>query len=107
MIYNIENYEEFIKSLLRRIPLCYTAQLNEALCNSFENVTEEVAEKILFSIQRRGYVLLSPDGWAMAKGVVQRIMQTKNGEYYSDNPFYKLPPMKDYIKNADDCFLNA
>ena len=81
MIYGMEEYEDFIREILRKVPILKTEQLKICLMNSFNDISEEVAREILTAIQRRGYILLSKAGWAMTKRMYKDITNDVRGTF--------------------------
>ena len=93
MIYNLEIYEDYIKSILKRMPILKTDQLLRCLVKTYKEMDDDLALQTLHALQRKGYVLLSPDGWAMTKGEYQAISQDKFNKGISDDDFFRLPNM--------------
>ena len=97
MIYEIEKYQTFIIEILRRIPILKADQLRRALQASFRGLDWENACEILTALQRRGYVLLSPDGWAMTKGVYKTLSGDRFCQKLLQDLDYRLPNMTQKI----------
>lgn len=111
MIYHLDEYEPYIRSILKRLPLCYTAQLVRCLINTYDGMDEKMANEVLLAIQRKGYVYLSSDGWAMTKGMYQRIINDRYSyEENANDKKCRLKNMSEKIKEANvitdaiDCF---
>ena len=69
MIYHMEEYESLVRKILQKMPVVRTEQLVLFLKKTFMGITDDAAMHILVGIQRKGYVLLSIDGWAMKKSI--------------------------------------
>ncbi len=115
MIFNIEEFEKCIGSVLKEIPFLYTEQLVMYLVNTYQGVSRELANEILLGLQRKGTLLLSTDGWAMTKGLYHRVVDDRFNEKLLNEGCYRLPDMgekirearlRDYqkIREAIDCF---
>ena len=117
MIYNLEEYEHEIRSVLERLPLCRKKQLIKVLVNTYEGMNEFLANETLLAIQRRGHVFLSTDDWAMTKGMYLRISQDRYFEGVNSNENYmqgcRLGNMTSLIQKNNvvgdeiDCFWLA
>ena len=69
MIRGLEEYETYIRKILKKVPLMRTEQMEIMLMKTFEGTDRTLAGQILTAVQRRGYLLLSEDGWLMTKGI--------------------------------------
>ena len=69
MIRGLEEYETYIRKILKKVPLMRTEQMETMLMKTFEGTDRTLAGQILTAVQRRGYLLLSEDGWLMTKGI--------------------------------------
>lgn len=115
MMYSYQECEEYIKNISQRIPVLRTKQLARALYKlspAISSTTE--AMLTLQKVQRKGYILLSPDGFAITRGAYSiatndRLManlNTKVGEF----AIPRIGPMlqeKKLITSATDCFWFA
>ena len=101
MIYNLEDYEEYVRGLLKKVPLMRTEQLKICLRKTFVNMPEDVTQSILVAIQRRGYLLMSVDGWTMTKGIyVELTGDNAFKNHLSHGPF-RLQEMNEICKNRN------
>ena len=113
MIYELERYQNYIRSIIRRIPILKTEQLKIAMRKTFKGINADNAAEILTALQRRGDVLLSPDGWAMSKGGYKTLTGDKFNERLLNDLDYRLPKMSLTIRNFGlsmdviDCFWVA
>jgi len=69
MIRGLEEYENHIRKILKKVPLMRTEQMEIMLMRTFEGTDRALAGQILTAVQRRGYLLLSEDGWLMTKAI--------------------------------------
>ena len=101
MIYGLEKYEEKVRRLLGKVPLLKTEQVIIFLMKTYGDMSEELAASILTAIQRRGYLLLSEDGWCMTKPIyVELTGDNAFADHYSYGPF-RLPPMEDLCRERN------
>ena len=113
MIYNMEEYGEFLDNILKKIKLCYTWQLVRCLTNTFKDMTEQFAIEIIFALQRQGHVLLSEDGWAMTKAMYQNLSGDKFFEKLEVTRSFRIPAIDYEVKKSNfydaqiDCFTIA
>ena len=107
MIQGINDYEDFIRNLLKKVPLMYTEQLIIALKNTFNDVNDTLAASILLALQRRGYLLLSESGYVMTKGMYRKLTSDKfydgitlNSDIRIPEEIYKFTTKKVAITNG-------
>lgn len=106
-------YEDFVKSILKRICLVKTEQLLICLQRKYgEEMNYQLANKILQTMQNSGYILLTDDGWAMQKGVYVELTNDKfydNINYLADNfiNFNMDDVCKKYNKEVINCMWIA
>ena len=113
MIYNMEEYSEFLDNILKKIRLCYTWQLVRCFTNTFKDMPDQFAIEILFALQRQGHVLLSEDGWAMTKSMYQNLSGDKFFEKLEVNKSFRIPAIDYEVRKSSfydaliDCFTIA
>lgn len=105
-IYNLDKYQEFVQSLLKRVPILQTEQLTTALVNLYDINYKESLE-IMQALQNKGVLLLSVDGYAMTRAAFIRLIDSKRIEdaHTSVNYSYRLPEMRHLIEK-DEYHLN-
>jgi len=113
MIFNMDEYCEFLDSIMKRIHLCKTHQLIKAFKNCYKDMNDSFAAEIIFALQRQGHVLLSEDGWAITKSMYQRITNDKFFENLRIHKTFRLESLDYEIKKYGfdedllDCFTIA
>lgn len=91
MIYGIDIYEEFILSILKRIPILRTKQLLIALQKYYEDMSDKLASDILFGLQRKRVIMLSETGWVMTQGMYYRLTNDKFNDGATFRTTYHIP----------------
>ena len=81
MIESIQKYQDFIMSIFKKIPIMKTKQSILCLVNGYEEIDENSALGILFSLQKKEYIFLSVDGWVMTQGFYKKISNDKKNIY--------------------------
>lgn len=76
MIYNVIDYENFVKDLLKKSQIFKTKQLYAFLRNTFVT-NDDVIKVVLANLQRQGYLFMSKDGWTLTKGLYQALLEDK------------------------------
>ncbi len=76
MIYNMIDYENFVKDLLKKSQIFKTKQLYAFLRNTFVT-NDEIIKVVLANLQRQGYLFMSKDGWTLTKGLYQALLEDK------------------------------
>lgn len=77
MSYIIENEQNLIRDIMKRVGVCRTKQLVNCLKNNNKELKDEDALNILGGLQRNRYLLLSQDGWAMTIGAYTQFANDK------------------------------
>ena len=99
MINGFERYEEFVRHIIRTVPLLKTEQLRVMIAKYFSQPYEST-EAIVFALQRNQVILMSKDGWSMTPGQYIRL----TGDRFLRSPYsyaagearvYHLPDMND------------
>ena len=96
MIIGLDEYERFIRGILKKVPVMKMNQLVKALVNNYEEMDESFAQSILFAIERKGYVLLSENGWALTQGAYLTITNDRFFDGIIKNRTYRLPDLIPY-----------
>ena len=107
MIPNYDEYERFVRSILKRVPLLKIEQLIIALKNTYTDVSDGLAIKILHSIQKNGYVLLSGDGWAMTKSYYRTITGDNFFDGIIRNNNYRIDKAEPLLVNQSMDMVNC
>ena len=107
MIKNFDDYESFIKEILKRLPIIHIEQLIISLQKSFEGITRQKAISILKDIQKHGYILLSSNDWAMTKSAYKSLTNDRYFDGITFNSDVRLPDKlniydKKSVKDKDD-----
>lgn len=92
MIDNYETYSNYVRGILKKVPILKTGQLISALMSEYEDkdMDAQFALAILHAIQRNGHVLLSSGGWAMTKGAYRMYSKDKFGTAIESNADFRL-----------------
>lgn len=99
MIY-YDKYENFLLSILAKMPYAKIEQLLLCLINNYQGMDRDLAMPIIFSLQKKGKIILSEDGWALTKSAYSRF----SNDYYFDNFVYN----KEYkLKEGESLILNG
>lgn len=77
MSYIIENEQNLIRDIMKRVGICRTKQLVNCLKKNNKEIKDEDAMNILKALQRNRYLLLSQDGWAMTIGAYMQFADDK------------------------------
>ena len=107
-IYRLEEYKEFIQSIVRKVPILRTEQLSAALVNTYD-VNYKDALAILRELQNVGVLLLSEDGYAMTRQAYLKLMGGRKIEGAKTSYAAKISPMhelvakNEYYLNLIDC----
>ena len=115
MAYNYQECEEYVRNIMQRIPVLRIKQLARALyklCPTITSTTE--AMLTLNKIQRKGYIFMSPDGFAITRGAYSvatgdRLLTKVNSKIGE----FAIPDMgpllqeKRLLTSATDCFWIA
>lgn len=95
MIYNFDEYKEFAKELFRKVPCMRTEQLKQFFIRYYQ-MDENSAWSIILGLQRAENFWLSSDGWAMTKGMYQRLLHDRFKEHVIVDDVYCLGKMDEY-----------
>ncbi|MBR0417876.1 MAG: hypothetical protein IJI66_01760 [Erysipelotrichaceae bacterium] len=102
MIIGLDEYERFIRGILKKVPVLKVRQLVKALENNYEDMDSALAQSILFAIERKGYVLLSENGWAMTQGAYLTITNDRFFDGIVKNKAYRMPDQLPYYDVDSD-----
>jgi len=111
MITNLEVYETFVMDVMEKTPLLKTQQLKIMLYKYFQSVdkdmTPDFAESIIFAVQRRARILLTPDGWCMTKGQYKKILCNHAEEKIKNSEsVFRLPEMDEQCSKINPSLIN-
>lgn len=99
-INNLDQYKDFIKDFMYWFNPLKTEQLELALCKYFKDVDTADAKEIISRCQSKRYVLTSPDGWAMTRGVYVQLTGDSKYEYMKASSENMLPVMNNFVINS-------
>ena len=80
-------YESYIRRVLERVQILRIKTLKDCVNNCFRKDYGDQIESALLSMQRRGRILLSSDGWCLTKGAYKRFTNITR-DYFNDKVDY-------------------
>lgn len=105
MIDRYAEYEDFIKHIIRTVPLLKTEQLKIMISRYFGQSLDST-DAVLFALQRNLVIMMSQDGWSMSVGQYMRItgdsfLQGRNSYGTIEDEHNRLPPMNDLCRDIN------
>lgn len=107
MNYDNTNPSNLVRNILKKVKFLRTKQLIICLTNSFSEYDESSALYILVSMQMKGYILLSKDGWAMTIGVYNQISDDKFYDKIDTTQYHAINfNIEPYLEKYDKSLVN-
>lgn len=95
MIENYQDYEDFTKTIVKKVPLLKTDQLILLMANYFKQDASTL-NPVLFALQSMGVIFMTVDGWTMTIGEYQKLTGDRflqNRYRYMEDDYRRLPEM--------------
>ena len=105
MILDYNEYEDFVKKILRSVPLIKTEQLKLMISKYFAQDPETV-DPILLALQSNQAILMTQDGWSMTVGQYiklsgDRFLAARSSFKSTTDEFNRLPNMDDKCRKVN------